>query len=65
MRAKTIDSSAVVEKLPSFILKEEGFWLLIYIIAQYILYILCRVSTLVIVNKLEAEFDERKAQFKL
>ena len=54
-------TSAAQEKLPPYLVKDEGFWILIYIFAQYILYILCRVSTLIIVNKLEAEFDERKA----
>ena len=48
-------------KLPSWILREQGFWMLLYVVAQYFLYFLCKISTTIIYNRLEAEFEEIKA----
>ena len=42
-------------------LGDFGQWLLIYIVAQYILYIVCKIVAIIVTNKLESEFDEKKA----
>ena len=38
-----------------------GQWLFIYIVAQYALYIISKVCSIIITNSLEAEFEEKKA----
>ena len=43
-------------------LPEEGQWFLIFIICQYALYLLCKIVAIIITNKLETEFDEKKAK---
>ena len=40
----------------------QGQWLLVYIVSQYALYILCKIVAIIITNKLETEFEERKAK---
>lgn len=41
---------------------DQGFWFLVFIIAQYVLYILCKISSIMITNKLEAEYEEERAK---
>ena len=41
---------------------DQGFWFLVFVIAQYVLYILCKLSSIIMTNKLEAEFEEEKAK---
>ena len=43
-------------------LGDQGTWFLIYIIAQYIVYIVNKVVSIIITNKLEAEYETKKAQ---
>ena len=38
-----------------------GQWLFIYIVAQYALYIISKVCSIIITNSLEAEYEEKKA----
>mmetsp|Transcript_36801 Transcript_36801/g.56344 ORF Transcript_36801/g.56344 Transcript_36801/m.56344 type:complete len:118 (+) Transcript_36801:227-580(+) len=42
-------------------LGDEGQWIQIFIVAQYTLYILCKIVSLIITNRLEAEFEQKKA----
>ena len=42
-------------------LADFGHWILIYIVSQYILYIVCKIVAIIVTNKLESEFDEKKA----
>ena len=43
-------------------LGDQGSWLLMYTILQYIVYIVNKVVSIIITNKLEAEFETKKAQ---
>ena len=43
-------------------LGDMGQWLLIYVVAQYLLYIFCKIVAIIVTNKLETEFDEKKAK---
>lgn len=45
-----------------YLVVDQGFWFTIYIIMQYILYIICKIVAVITTNRLEAEFDEQKAQ---
>ena len=42
-------------------LPEWGQWILVFVVCQYILYVLCKIVAIIITNKLEAEFEEKKA----
>ena len=42
-------------------LVNEGQWFLVYIISQYILFLSCKIVSIIITNKLESEFEEKKA----
>ena len=43
-------------------LGDLGQWLLIYTISQYALWLLSKVVSIIITNKLNVEFDEEKAR---
>ena len=43
-------------------LGDQGKWYLVYVITQYIVYIVNKVISIVITNKLEAEYETKKAQ---
>ena len=45
-----------------YLVLDQGFWILTFIIAQYALYILCKISSIVMTNKLEAEYEEDRAK---
>ena len=44
-----------------FMLIDQGYWFFLYIILQYILYFISKITSIVITNRLEAEYDEKKA----
>ena len=44
----------------SVYLPEQGTWLKIYIISQYVLYIVQKIISIVITNKLEAQYDQER-----
>ena len=48
--------------VPKFILLDQGFWILVYIVMQYALYIICKISAIIMTNKLEAEYEEERAR---
>ena len=48
--------------LPSYILRDQGSWFFLYIVLQYLVYLISKIITTVIYNKLRAEFDETKAK---
>lgn len=41
---------------------DQGFWFLVYIIMQYVLYIISKVTAIIMTNRLEAEYEEEKAK---
>ena len=43
-------------------LGDLGQWILVFIIAQYIIWFLCKIVSIIITNKLNIEFDEQKAK---
>ena len=53
------------DPLPAHILRDQGNWFLIYIVAQYVVYFVCKLVSIVITNKLEAELEERKLQYQV
>ena len=44
----------------SVYLPEQGTWLKIYIISQYVLYLVSKVVSIVITNRLEAQYDSER-----
>ena len=42
----------------AFILKDQGFWFMTFVAMQYVLWILCKITSIVITNRLEADYDE-------
>ena len=45
----------------SVYLKTQGNWIFMYIVAQYLLFILCKIVSVVITNRLESMYEEKKA----
>lgn len=48
----------------SFLMINQGFWFATYIFMQYFVYLTCKVWSIILINRLEAEFDEKKALLK-
>ena len=46
----------------SVYLPEQGTWFKIYIISQYVLYLVQKVISIMITNKLEAQYDTERNQ---
>ena len=57
LNRKGSDAITATKEEQKYLLADQGFWFLIFVVAQYALYILTKVSTIIINNKLEAEFD--------
>ena len=51
-------------KVASILMVQQGFWFFVFIVMQYSLYFLSKVWSIIIINRLEAEFDEKKAQLE-
>ena len=45
-----------------YLLVDQGFWFLVYVIMQYVLYIISKVTAIIMTNRLEAEYEEEKAK---
>ena len=56
------EQSKVLATQGHFLLVDQGFWFVVFIVMQYVLYIICKIVAIVITNRLEAEYDEQKAQ---
>ena len=50
----------VPEDYDEVYLRQEGRWFLIYIVAQYVIFVFTKVISVSLTNKLEAEFQENK-----
>lgn len=62
LEERPLEQNKVLQNASHYLLIDEGFWFMLYIIMQYILYILSKLVAVVITNRLEAEYDEQKAQ---
>ena len=58
MEDRPVEQNKVLQNASHYLLIDQGFWFMIYIIGQYALYIISKIIAIVITNRLEAEYDE-------
>ena len=46
------------EEEPTFILQEQGLWFLVFVVAQYILFFMSRLWTVVLQHKMTSQRDK-------
>ena len=52
------DKQKILTSASHYLLVDQGFWFMLYIVLQYVLYIICKIVSIIITNRLEAEYDE-------
>ena len=56
-----LDENALPKDYGTIYLSDQGMWLMLYVILQVVVWLVCKITALVVTNKLAAEFDEKKA----
>ena len=57
-----LDANKLPSNYDTVYLSVEGLWLKIFIIAQYILFFVCKIAQIVVTNKLSAAYEEQRAK---
>lgn len=45
-------------------LGDQGMCMFVYIVAQYVVYIVSKVTGIIIVNRVKADYDEKRARIQ-
>ena len=61
--AGTIDSDELdyPENYATVFLADQGMCMFVYIIAQYVVYLISKITGIIIVNRVKADYDEKRA----